>query len=104
MHRDAIRTALLQGWPRAAVHSRLRDVLGMGYQQFSRYVDRYLHDTRDAHRGQPLLRPAQQATPHRPTAPVIVASPAPPPIPAPASPAPARFVYDPARQSRDNLV
>ena len=53
-HRDAIRAALLEGWPRTVIHERLRDKLRISYPQFMKYVDRYLPDALPA-------RPAPRA-------------------------------------------
>lgn len=103
-HREAIRTALVEGWPRAVVHGRMRDLLGIGYQQFVRYVDRYLPDALATHDPGRHPHPASAAVP----APLTAAVPRPPVAPAapPALPTPGStgFVYAPGRQSRDKLV
>lgn len=103
-HREAIRADLVQGWPRAVVHGRLRDVLGIGYQQFVRYVDRYLADALVAHEPGRHPHPVAAAVPAPLTLTISrppVASPVSPALPAPE---PTGFVYAPGRQSRDKLV
>lgn len=122
-HREEIRVALQEGWPRAAVHGRMRQVLGMSYQQFVRYVDRYLADAPHGtvpHGPVPYstapgrgssFRPAPEGAPSAPVrapAALTAFSPVRPPADAPVEPPTAgelpRFTFNPGRQTRDKLV
>lgn len=123
-HREEIRAALQEGWPRAAVHARLQSVLGMSYQQFVRYVDRYLADAPHGTAGlgpvphstapgrtavsQPISGVGSGVAPGSPAAsPTPPSSPAPPPDATPTAPTPGalpRFTYTPGGSARDKLV
>ena len=110
-HRDAIRAALLEGWPRTVIHERLRDKLRISYPQFMKYVDRYLPDalpSRPAPRagvrsaGTGSQRAAAGASPvDTPRSTRRPGSHAPD---SPAMPTPARFVHDPKPLSKERLV
>jgi hypothetical protein len=131
-HREEVRAALLEGWPRTVIHERLRDKLRISYPQFMKYVDRYLPDALPdrlvlpcfdpgAPRSQPAPR-ARNAADQSARSTVLAPYPAPSPAstqqtsltdananalsrPAAATHAePARFVYDPKPLPKDRLI
>lgn len=99
-HLDPIQTELAQGWPVKAIYLRYAEQLEMSYQQFARYVRRYL-------KANPAAQAVHAAQPEQaPT------TPAPAPVqeaPSPTGPKRLdvempRFHYDPKPLDKDDLI